>query len=343
MSPTFIWIYLVPSLPSFCVASSEESRLWVFNLWRLFFLFRDHLPLLVIFQSSFSALSFCFRLHPFLWSLHYLGSVLYNTAVRACLIWFAIILFLVTHLTGSFQASAAAASKSLQSCPTLFDPIDGSTPGSPVPGILQARILEWVAIPFSNAWKWKVKVKSLSRVWLLATPWTVAYQAPLSMGFSRQEYWSGVPLPSPFKASTRYKALYPGGRRGAGPQGWLLIMLPPHLCECGELGLCPVSAGVNWRLRQGLWPRPFILERYPREQKRKNVQRNRDKGKEGTKVSYWGSAPHQDSGKLSVPLSTAPGPGKESVYPLAPVAGRSRVPQGWNTWTLPGLCLCLGG
>ena len=87
--------------------------------------------------------------------------------------------------------------KLLQSCLTLCDPIDGSQPGSPVPGILQARTLEWVAISFSNAWKWKVKVKSLSRVLLLATPWTAAYQAPLSMGFSWQEYWSGVPLPSP--------------------------------------------------------------------------------------------------------------------------------------------------
>ena len=86
--------------------------------------------------------------------------------------------------------------KSLQSCPTLCDPIDGSLPGSPIPGILQARTLEWVAISFSNAWKWKVKVKSLSRVWLLASSWTAAYQAPPSMGFSRQEYWSGVPLPS---------------------------------------------------------------------------------------------------------------------------------------------------
>ena len=92
---------------------------------------------------------------------------------------------------------AAAAAKSLQSCPTLCDPIDGSPPGSPVPGILQARTLEWVAISFSDSWKWKVKVKSLSRVRLLATPWTAAYQAPPSMGFSRQEYWSGVPLPSP--------------------------------------------------------------------------------------------------------------------------------------------------
>ena len=82
--------------------------------------------------------------------------------------------------------------KSLQSCPTLCDPIDGSPPGFPVPGILQARTLEWVAISFSNGWKWKVKVKSLSRVRLLATPWTAAYQAPPSMGFSRQEYWSGA-------------------------------------------------------------------------------------------------------------------------------------------------------
>ena len=90
-----------------------------------------------------------------------------------------------------------AAAKSLQSCPTLCDSIDGSPPGSPIPGILQARTLEWVAISFSNAWKWKVKGKSLSRVWLFVTPWTTAYQAPLSMGFSRQEYWSGVPSPSP--------------------------------------------------------------------------------------------------------------------------------------------------
>ena len=98
----------------------------------------------------------------------------------------------------SYSLYAAAAAKSLQSCPTLCDPIDGSPPGSPVPGILQARTLEWVASSFSNAWKWKVKGKSLSRVWLLVTPWTGAYQAPPSTGFSRQEYWSGVPLPSPY-------------------------------------------------------------------------------------------------------------------------------------------------
>ena len=76
-------------------------------------------------------------------------------------------------------------------------PLDCSPPGFPIPGTLQARTLEWIAISFSNAWKWKEKVKSLSRVWLLATPWTAGYQAPPSMGFSRQEYWSGLPLPSP--------------------------------------------------------------------------------------------------------------------------------------------------
>ena len=91
---------------------------------------------------------------------------------------------------------AAAAAKSLQSYPTLCDPTDGSPIGSPVPGNLLAKTLEWVAISFPKAWKWKVKVKSLSRVQLFETPWIAAYQAPPSMGFSRQEYWSGVPLPS---------------------------------------------------------------------------------------------------------------------------------------------------
>ena len=91
----------------------------------------------------------------------------------------------------TFWSQASATAKSLQSCPTLCDPIDGSPPGSPIPGILQARTLEWVAISFSNAWKWKVKVKLLSRLRLLVTIWTAAYQAPPSMGFSGQEYWSG--------------------------------------------------------------------------------------------------------------------------------------------------------
>ena len=101
--------------------------------------------------------------------------------------------------TDSFKEQtvpAAAAAKSLQLCLTLCDPRDGSPPGSPVPGILQARTPEWAAISFSNAWKWKVKVKLLRRDRLLVTPWTAAYQAPPSTGPSRQEHWSGVPLPS---------------------------------------------------------------------------------------------------------------------------------------------------
>ena len=123
-----------------------------------------------------------------------------------------------TCLTPQFSksrlyAAAAAAAKSLQSCPTLCDPIDGSPPGSPIPGNLQARTLEWVAISFSNAWKWKVKVKSLSRVRLLVTPWTVAHQASPSMGFSRQEYWSGVPLPSLICTCCRHKPSNSGETR----------------------------------------------------------------------------------------------------------------------------------
>ena len=96
------------------------------------------------------------------------------------------------------QISYLCYAKSLQSCLTLCDPHRRQPPGSSVPGILQARTLEWVAISFSNAWNWKVKAKLLSRVWLLATPWIAAYQAPPSMGFYRQKYWSRVPLPSPF-------------------------------------------------------------------------------------------------------------------------------------------------
>ena len=124
------------------------------------------------------------------------------------------------------EALAAAAAKSLQSCPTLCDPIDGSSPGSPVPGILQGRTLEWVATSFSNAWKWKVKVKSLSRVPLFMTPWTAACQASPSMGFSRQEYWSGVPLPS-LRSS--------GGKHFPESSGWFynqsLELLEPVLTQ----------------------------------------------------------------------------------------------------------------
>ena len=115
-----------------------------------------------------------------------------NTTYR---IYVCICIYVWAYLCYTYIAAATA--KSLQSCPTLCDPIDGSPPGPAIPGILQARTLQWVAISSSNTWKWKVKGKSLSRVRLLATPWTAAYQAPRSMGFSRQEYWIGVPLPSP--------------------------------------------------------------------------------------------------------------------------------------------------
>ena len=109
----------------------------------------------------------------------------------------------------------------------MCDPIDGSPPGSPVPGILQARTLEWVAISFSNAWKWKAKVKSLSCVWLFATPWTAAYQAPPSMGFSRQEYWSRLPSPS--------------------PSNYLGNSYPPHLCTKSEIKTLITSSPVKAR------------------------------------------------------------------------------------------------
>ena len=120
---------------------------------------------------------------------------LFEIPIPICDIWLVKQVVNIFCLKNSIMFAAATA-KSLQSCPTLCDPIDGSPPGSAVPGILQARTLEWVAISFSNACKWKVKVKSLSCVRLVATPWTAAYQAPPSMGFSRQEYWSGLSLPS---------------------------------------------------------------------------------------------------------------------------------------------------
>ena len=160
-----------------------------------------------------------------------------------------------------FMATATA--KSLQSCPTLCDPIDGSPPVSPIHGILQGRTLEWVAISFSNAWKWKVKVKLLSQVWLLATPWTAAHQAPPSLGFSRQEYWSGVPSPSPPRF-TVYRKL---------PSGWCTFSLqtrasqvvqwwkslPANMRDERDVGSVP-GAGRSLGVGNGN-PLPFLGQR----------------------------------------------------------------------------------
>ena len=156
---------------------------------------------------SYKVISSCFPrlLHHFTLTLVYKCSCFSPSSPDFIKVWLIhnILYILITATCSfvpfcpAFLLTPDAAAKSLQSCLTLCHPIDGSPPGSPVPGILQARTLEWVAISFSNAWKWKVKVKSLSCVWLLATSWTAAHQAPPSMGFSRRGYWSRVPLPSP--------------------------------------------------------------------------------------------------------------------------------------------------
>ena len=125
-----------------------------------------------------------------------------KTCIQQDPVLFFLLVFQADHMTyyknesSDFTCNKYAAAKSLQSCLTLCDAIDSSPPGFPVPGILQARTLEWVAISFSNAWKWKAKVKSLSCAWLFAALWTATHQAPPPMGFSGQKYWSGVPLPS---------------------------------------------------------------------------------------------------------------------------------------------------
>ena len=162
------------------------------------------------------------------------------------------------------EAAAVAAAKSLQSCPTLCDPTDVSPPGSPIPGILQARTLEWVAISFSNAWKWKVKVKLLSHVRLLVTPWTAAYQAPLSMGFSRQEYWSGVPLPSLHSEANHYQNIRVWSREGFieghARRRWLVPLKPQ---TPWKLSAKPFSrkgeGGAQWIVAHFLVSDPLLL------------------------------------------------------------------------------------
>ena len=116
----------------------------------------------------------------------------------------------------------------------------------PIPGILQARILEWVAISSSNAWKWKVKGKSLSCVWLLVTPWIAVYQALPPMGFSRPESWSGVPLPSPMNKAS-------GGNR-------IPVELFQILKDVAVKLLHPICQQI-WKTQQ--WPqdgkRPYFI------------------------------------------------------------------------------------
>ena len=149
--------------------------------WNLKF----YIVLLILERICCSSFKFFNIIFPFIFSMH-CSSFNKN--------WFNVFSDFVLRNAMKLLHSLPLSAKSLQSCLTLCDHIDCSPLGSPIPGILQARTLEWVAISFSNAWKWKGKVKSLSRVWPSATPWTAAYQAPPSMGFSRQEYWSGVPL-----------------------------------------------------------------------------------------------------------------------------------------------------
>ena len=150
---------------------------------------------------------------------------------------------------------AAAAAKSLQSCPTLCDPIDGSPPGSPVPGILQARTLEWVAISFSNACKWKVKGKSFSHAWLLVTPWTAAFQAPPSMGFSRQEYWSGLPFPSPMHESEKWKWSCSVMSDSVRPHG----LQPTRLLHPWDFPGKSTGVGCHCLLQAPPWQFPLLL------------------------------------------------------------------------------------
>ena len=154
---------------------------------------------------------------------------------------------------------AAVAAKSLQSCLTLCDPIDGSPPGSPVPGILQARTLEWIAISFSSARKWKVKVKSLNRVRLFETPWAVAHQVPLSMGFSRQERWSGLPFPSPVHESERWKWSRSVCLTLCDPMDWLQ---PTRLLCPWDIPGKSTGVGCHYLLRVCEWASSNQLRPY---------------------------------------------------------------------------------
>ena len=173
--------------------------------------------------------------------------------------WFTNLLFFFFYKFVEYVFAAAA--KSLQSCPTLCDPRDGSPPGSLIPGILQARTLEWGALAFSNAWKWKVKVKLLSRVRLSATPWTAACQAPPSMGFSRQEYWSGVPSPSLNEKTTSPQKRHSKFRSGIGsPSKWK------------QQKVRPPCTGLQERCKWKQWKKGELQVRAPSSRKVRFLQ-----------------------------------------------------------------------
>ena len=178
------------------------------------------------------------------------------------------------NLKTTLCTAAAATAKSPQSCLTLCDPIDGNPSGSPVPGILQARTLEWVAISFSSAWKGKWKWSHLV-VSDSATPWTTAYQAPLSMGFSRREYWSGVPLPSltPCTRSAKYLKHELFAK-------YLLLLLFSHSVMSDSLQLhglqhtrlpcpsvsprvCPLSQWCHPTISSSVTPTPLCPQSFP--------------------------------------------------------------------------------
>ena len=204
---------------------------------------------------------------------------------------------------------AAAAAKSLQSCPTLCDPIDGSPPGSPVPGILQARTLECVAISFSNAWKWKVKVKSFSHVWFSATPKTTAYQAPPSMGFSMQESWSGVPLTYPVNHETNQIKMF---LISSSVQFSSVAKSCPTLCDPmnrSTPGL-PVHPGVHSDSRpSSQWCHPAFL----------------------SYVIPFSSCPQSLPASVSIPMSKLFAWGGQSIGVSASASFIPKKSQGWSS------------
>ena len=164
---------LITSLRSSLTSlGSFPSRMMKISTWKF-----QSTPLLIFMVCSFMKVAHCYQFSPVILVV-YMKCEFFRVGEECNL------LAISKKTTG--MNNLAATAKLLQSCPTLCDPIDGSPPGFPVPGILQARTLEWVAISFSIAWKWKVKMKSLSRVWLFATPWTTAHQVPPSMGFSME-------------------------------------------------------------------------------------------------------------------------------------------------------------